>query len=173
VRNKIITSFGSSLIKQDEPYYNEIFEVGKVIGKSGWTICCGGYYGTMEAITKGAKSQGGKTIGITVSSWEKKCNEFIDEEVKMANLMERIMELVGLADAYIIFKGGTGTLVELSVTLELMNQKMIPSKPIILYKDFWKIVIEILESDSENLKKLIDKNIKYIKKPSDLPKFLQ
>ena len=170
--NKIITSFGSSLLKPDDVYYNEVFEIGKAIGKSGWTLCCGGYYGTMEAIANGVKSEGGKTIGVTVGSWNKKCNEFIDEEVKMENLMERLMELIGLADAYIVFKGGTGTLVELSVTLELVNQKIIPEKPVFFYGHFWKQVIELLEKDSGNLKNLIEKNVRFFSKSSEISSFL-
>ncbi|HEY3250408.1 MAG TPA: LOG family protein [Ignavibacteria bacterium] len=170
--NKIITSFGSGLIKPDDPYYNEIFEIGKAIGKSGWTLCCGGFYGTMEAIAKGAKSAGGKTIGVTVTSWKTKCNDFIDEEVKMENLMERIMELIGLADEYLVFKGGTGTLVEFSVAMELMNKKMVPEKPIIFYGDFWKQVIELLKLDSDNLKVLIDRNVKFISSSEEILSFL-
>jgi predicted Rossmann-fold nucleotide-binding protein len=40
----------------------------------------------------------------------------------MPNLMERIVELIGIADA-VISEGGTGTLVEIATALELMNKK--------------------------------------------------
>lgn len=171
--NKIITSFGSGFTKPGDPYYNEALEFGKAIAERGWTAVSGGYYGTMEAILKGAKSTGGKTIGVTVSTWPNKPNEFIDEEVNLDNLMERIVELIGLADAYLIFKGGTGTLVEISVTLELMNKKSIPEKPIYFYGDFWKGVIEILKLDSVYLKGLIDRNIFYVSNPEELKEYLK
>lgn len=172
MNNKIITSFGSGFTKPEDPYYNEVFLLGKTIAECGWTVCTGGYYGTMEAMSKGVKSAGGKTIGVTVSSWEIKPNEFIDEEVRMDNIMERIVELIGLADAYIIFKGGTGTLVEISVALELMNKKSIPEKPIYFYGDFWKGVIDILKLDSVYLKGLIERNIFYVSKLEELKKYL-
>jgi predicted Rossmann-fold nucleotide-binding protein len=54
--NKIITSFGSGFTSEKEPLYNDIVQIGKIIAENGWTVCCGGYYGTMEAISKGAYS---------------------------------------------------------------------------------------------------------------------
>ena len=127
----------------------------------------------MEAMSKGAKSAGGKTIGVTVSTWPNKPNEFIDEEVSMDNIMERIVELIGLADAYIIFKGGTGTLVEISVALELMNKKNIPEKPVYFYGDFWKSVVDILKLDSVYLKGLIERNVFYVSNSEELNSLLK
>ncbi len=171
-KDKIITSFGSAFITADEPLYTEIEQLGKAIAEKGWTVCSGGYMGSMEAISKGAKSAGGKTIGVTVKEWTSKPNHYIDEEVKMRNLMERIVELVGIADAYIIFKGGTGTLVEISVTLELMNKKAMGEKPVIFYGDFWRSLIEILKLDSEMLKELIERNVKFISSLDELQEIL-
>lgn len=166
--NKIITSFGSGFTKAGEPLYSEIEKIGKIIAENGWTLCSGGYYGTMEAISKGAKNGGGKTIGITVKSWTKKPNEYIDEEAKMPNLMERIVELIGIADAYVIFRGGTGTLVEISTALELMNQKVIPEKPIIFYGKFWEDVINTLKLDTAGLSDLIDRNVRFVLRAEEI-----
>ncbi len=170
--NKIITSFGSGFTKPDDPYYNEVFEIGKTIAENGWIVCSGGYFGTMEAISKGANSAGGKTIGVTVNTWEKKPNKYIDEEVKLDNLMERIVELIGLADSYIIFKGGTGTLMEISLTLELMSKSNLPEKPLFFYGDFWLNVIETLKLDSKNLRELIERNVKFIYNCKDISLYL-
>jgi len=170
--NKIITVFGSAFVQENDPYYNEIFQIGKLLAQSGFTVCSGGYAGIMEAVSKGAKSAGGKTIGVTVSSWTSKPNPYIDEEVKMPNLMERITELITLADAYIILKGGTGTLVELSVALELMNKNAMTQKPIIMYGNFWGNLIEILKQDSEKLAEMINRNVKFAELPEDIVKHL-
>ena len=170
--NKIITSFGSAFIQPDEPLYTEIVNLGANIAKAGFTICSGGYYGSMEAISKGAKSVNGKTIGISVKGLERKVNEFIDENNQADNLMERIMKLINIADAYIIFKGGTGTLLEISAALELMNKKAMPEKKMIFYTDFWKNMIEILKQDSGSLSDLINKNVFFINNPDELKKIL-
>jgi uncharacterized protein (TIGR00730 family) len=170
--SKIITSFGTAFIKPEEPLYSEAEELGKYIAEAGYTVCSGGYYGTMEAISKGAKSAGGKTIGITVKDWKAEPNKYVDEIAAMPNLMERIVELIGIADAYIIFKGGTGTLLEISAALELMNKKAIPEKKMIFYTDFWKNLIEILMQDSDSLTKLIERNVFFINEPNEIPKLL-
>lgn len=169
---KVVTSFGTAFIKPDEPLYSEITDIGKYIAGAGYDICCGGYYGSMEAISKGAKSAGGKTIGVTVKGWESAPNSYIDEIAEMPNLMERIVELIGIADAYIIFKGGTGTLVEISVALELMNKRSMPEKKMIFYTDFWKNMIEILKQDSEKLKDLLNRNVYFIENPEEIKNLL-
>ncbi len=166
--NKIITSFGSAFITPNSTLYSEAESIGKLIALKGYTVCSGGYYGSMEAISRGAKSSGGKTIGVTVKDWQAKPNNYLDEVVVMPNLMERIVEMIALADAYIIFKGGTGTLLEVSATLEMMNKKAIPEKLMIFYTDFWKDLISILRLDSESLSALIDRNIKFIMEPEEL-----
>ncbi|MFI5212102.1 MAG: hypothetical protein ACHQIH_04410 [Ignavibacteria bacterium] len=101
--SKIITSFGSAFIKPDEPLYSETEEIGKRIAKAGYKVCSGGYYGTMEAISKGVTSAGGKAIGIGVKGWETKPNEYLTEIKLAENLMERILKLINIADEYIIF----------------------------------------------------------------------
>lgn len=170
--NKIITVFGSAFVKESDIYYDEIFKIGKLLAGSGYTVCSGGYAGIMEAVSKGAKSASGKTIGITVSDWTSKPNSYIDEEIKMPNLMDRIMKLINIADAYLILKGGTGTLVELSVTLELMNKKAMEEKPIILFGNFWSNLIEILKQDSEKLAEMINRNVMFANSPDEVVNYL-
>jgi len=169
---KVITSFGTAYLNENEPLYSEIVEIGKYAAEAGYSICSGGYYGSMEAISKGAKSTGGKTIGVTVKGWESTPNSYTDEIAEMPNLMERIVELIGIADAYIIFKGGTGTLVEISVALELMNKRSMPEKKMIFYTDFWKNMIEILQQDSAKLNDMINKNVFFIENPEEIKKLL-
>ncbi|MFW6176625.1 MAG: Rossmann fold nucleotide-binding protein, partial [Thermoplasmatota archaeon] len=43
-------------------------EIGKRLAKKGVTIVCGGRGGVMEAVCRGAKSEGGTTIGILPST---------------------------------------------------------------------------------------------------------
>lgn len=169
---KVITSFGSAFVKDCDPFYAEIELIGRYIAECGYSVCSGGYNGTMEAISKGAKSAGGSTIGITVKNWNSLPNKYIDEIAEMANLMERIVELIGIADAYIIFKGGTGTLVEISVALELMSKSSMPEKKMIFYTEFWKNMIEILKQDSPALKEMIKRTVFFINNPEEIIKLI-
>ncbi len=172
MNNKIITSFGSAFIKPEDTLYQDAEELAKLIATSGYTICSGGYYGTMEAVSKGAKSVGGKTIGVPVKGWTSKVNEYIDEEIIADDLMQRILKLINIADAYLVFKGGTGTLLEISATLELMNKKAMPEKKMIFYTDFWKNMIDILRQDSETLNSMINRNVIFIDEPKKISELL-
>lgn len=165
---KVITSFGSAFIKESEPLYSEIELIGRYLAEAGYSVCSGGYYGSMEAISKGAKNAGGSTTGITVKGWNSIPNNYIDEIAAMPNLMERIVELIGIADSYVIFKGGTGTLVEISVALELMNKRSMPEKKMIFYSDFWKNMIDTLKNDSVELRAMIERNVYFINSPEEI-----
>ena len=161
----IVTVFGSAFTSAEDKLYKDAETIGKLLAENRIVVCSGGHAGIMEAVSKGVKSARGKTIGVTVDSWTRKCNQYIDEEIKMPDLMQRIMKLIELADAYIVFNGGTGTLLELSAVLEFMNKNMMKEKPVILYGEFWKNVIEILKADSKNLAELIERNVKIVTEP--------
>ncbi|MGH2575003.1 MAG: LOG family protein [Ignavibacteria bacterium] len=165
---KVITIFGSSFTSSDEELYSQVQEIGKLLAENNYTVCSGGYAGTMEAVSKGAKSAKGKTFGITVESWSSQPNKYIDENVKMPNLMERLTELIAIGDAYIIFKGGTGTLVEISVALELMNKKFMKEKPFIFFSNFWLAAVETLKNDSERVADLIKRNVNFVNNPLEI-----
>ncbi len=156
---KIITVFGSGNTVKGDQLYADAESIGKLLADNKYTVCCGGYGGTMEAVCKGGKSAGGKTIGITIDFPGSEPNKFIDENVVMANWVERLMELIAIGDAYVILKGGSGTLVEISAIIEMMNKKIMKEKILIFYTDFWKKVIESLKHDSEHLANLIERNV--------------
>lgn len=56
----------------------EAEEVGRLIARKGATLVCGGLSGVMEAASKGAKSEGGITVGILPQNDSREANEFID-----------------------------------------------------------------------------------------------
>ena len=157
--DKIITIFGSGESNLKSSFYTETEELGKTLAENGFVICCGGYGGTMEAVCKGAKSAGGKTIGITIDYPGSKPNKYVDENVVMPNWVERLMELIAIGDAYVVLKGGSGTLVEISSVIEMMNKKIMKEKPVVFYGSFWKDVIKTLDNDSQHLHKIIKSNI--------------
>ena len=129
----------------------EIVRLGKMLAQLGVTVMSGGFGGTMEDISRGAKSAGGKTVGVTCYVWDKdrytKANAFIDDEIVADSLLERIEVMLKEADAFVVFPGGTGTLLELSATLEHINKGLIEPKPIIVFGDFWKPVFSCLKNE--------------------------
>lgn len=141
--------FGSSKCREGNAGYETAYALGRGIAEQGGVVVNGGYGGVMEASAKGAKSRNGRTIGITTKEFKSTCNKFIDEERKVNSWQERVFALMSTADAYVILDGGTGTLVEFSVVVEMMSKKLIPRKPAIIYGPFWRSVKDILERNSE------------------------
>ncbi len=175
---KIITIFGSSTVLPDSPEYKTAYEVGELLANHGFIVCNGGYGGIMEASAKGAKNSGGKTIGIIIDFFGRTPNDFIDETISENNLLSRLNKLVHLGDAYIIFRGSTGTLAELSIVMEFMIKGLMREKPVIIIGEFWEPVIKLLSTElrdekSERCAKLVYR----VSIPSEcivvLKKFLQ
>lgn len=144
---KTVSVFGSSRPSEGSPEYQQALEVGKLLARAGFTICNGGYAGIMEASARGAREAKGTTIGITVEFFPRPANRWIDKEIRAKTMLERLSILVDSADAYVILKGGTGTLLELAYVWEFINKKMIEEKPIVIVGTFWSGVIETLRAE--------------------------
>jgi len=143
----IITVFGSSRPVDGDPFYEEAKLLGRELGAAGFTVCNGGYGGTMEASARGAKETGGKTIGVVSGFFSSQPNKWIDKKIEVNSLTDRLMELVSLADGYIVLKGGTGTLLELASVWEFMNKSVIEQKPVVVIGKFWDGVIDTLNQE--------------------------
>lgn len=142
---KTITIFGSSIPKQGDEEYSIAYELGKLLAQNNFSVCTGGYAGTMEAASKGVVDGGGEAIGVTVRNWKSVPNNFLTQNIVCENLFERIQTLINLADGFVILKGGTGTMLELAAVWEFMNKNILPVKPVACHSSMWKQVVEILE----------------------------
>ena len=143
----IITIFGSARPVEGDTFYEEARILGRELGTAGYVVCSGGYGGTMEASARGAKEAGGKTIGVVSEFFSIEPNRWIDKRVVVKSLTDRLMELISLADGYIVLKGGTGTLLELASVWEFMNKSVIEQKPVIVLGNFWSGVIDTLNQE--------------------------
>ena len=149
MNEKVITIFGTSNAKDGDKVFNLAYELGKLCAEAGFVIANGGYGGTMLAAAKGAKSAGGKTIGVTCKAFGKKNpNEFVTDNIQTENLTERVAKLIETGDAYAVLPGGTGTLLEFAEIWELVNKGFVnPAKPIILITDFWRPLVELIGAE--------------------------
>lgn len=145
---KTITVFGSSRPRPGEPEYILAYDLGRELAHAGMTVCNGGYGGIMEASARGAKLSGGKTIGVISNAFPgKQANQWIDTVQSERTLIDRMMKLIDLGDAFVILKGGTGTLLELSAVWEFMNKGLMPERPILTVGNFWTGVVETLKDE--------------------------
>lgn len=139
----IVTVFGSSDAAAGTPLYSLAYELGAAIARAGWTLCNGGYGGTMEAAARGAVEAGGHTIGVTCSAFRGRAgaNPYIRQEVPTFDLFTRLNTLIRLGRAYMVLPGGSGTLLELAAVWELMNKGLIRNRgPIVLLGPHWEPV---------------------------------
>ena len=141
---KTITIFGSSRPEEGEDEYKLAYELGLLLGKENFDVCTGGYYGIMEAVSKGAVKEGSNVTGVTVEGWKNKGNSFLTKEIKCNSLFERINKLIEIGDAYVILQGGTGTLLELAAVWELANKGAMDHKPIACHSSMWQGIISIM-----------------------------
>ena len=63
-QSEIVTVFGSSRPVAGDAHYAEALELGAALAAKGLVVCSGGYGGVMEAVSRGAKEAGGRTLGI-------------------------------------------------------------------------------------------------------------
>jgi len=89
-------------------------EVGSLIAQQGWVLICGGGLGVMEAACKGAKKQGGLTVGILPSSDGKEANKYLDVKIPTGLGYARNVLVVRASDAVIAISGEYGTLSEIA-----------------------------------------------------------
>jgi uncharacterized protein (TIGR00730 family) len=143
----IITIFGSARPVDGDIFYEEARKLGRELATGGCTVCNGGYGGTMEASARGAKEAGGKAIGVVSEFFGIEPNKWIDKKIVVKSLTDRLMELISLADGYVVLKGGTGTLLELASVWEFMNKSVIEQKPVIVLGVFWNPVIDTLNRE--------------------------
>ena len=149
-KNFKIAVFGSSQPRPGTKQYEEARQLGRALAEAGWTVVSGGYRGVMEAASRGAKEEGGKTIGVTTAFFGKKGlkpNEYVDTEIQTPTYAERLLKLTEISDGYVIMRGGSGTLTELFFSWELEKNKSIPPRPIVLYGDQWPRIINFLAEE--------------------------
>ena len=125
-------------------------EVGKEIARNKATLVCGGLGGVMEASAKGAKQEGGNTVGILPGVSFEDANPFIDIPIVTGLSHARNVLVVRSSHALIAIEGGYGTLSEIAIALKI-------GKPVVGLRT-WKISEEIVtvETPQEAVKKAID-----------------
>jgi len=144
-----IAFMGGADFKPEDQTYVDAYMTAKFLAQMGLIIYNGGGPGIMRASTEGAKSVGGKVIGVTYypnishSHFEgRDPNNIFDEEIVTSDYFERTKQLLILSDIHIIFKGGTGTISEFGMTWASSRIRTGQERPIILFGKFWKNLID-------------------------------
>lgn len=144
---KTVACLGFADAQPDDPLFKEAYEVGRILAENGFVVANGGGPGVMRGTTDGAKSANGHVIGVTfypkdVANFEgRDKNNMIDEEIKTDNYLARTLKLLEVGQAFVIFKGGTGTISEFGMAWGLARLYFGHHKPLILYGKFWENIM--------------------------------
>ncbi len=113
----IIAVIGSS-----RPQNQELLDLGEGVGRElarrGVTLVCGGLSGVMEAVCRGAKAEGGSTIGILPGRQPDEANRYVDIPIVTTMGYSRNIIVVHTGAAVIAVGGAFGTLCEIAYALD-------------------------------------------------------
>lgn len=147
--NKIIKRvaiFGDAEAKKTDQHFIDAFNTAKLLAENGYIVVNGGGPGVMLAATLGAKAGNGRVETVILNpkyrpkNYEgdyKENNEASDKIIKTKSYPERLSKLIDIADAFVVFNGGVGTLSEVGLTwqmakLEYANRE---HEPLIFFGD--------------------------------------
>ena len=114
------------------------YDVGKHIALNNCVLLCGGLGGVMENAAKGAKENGGQTIGILPGFDISDANPYIDIAIPTGISHARNIVVVRSGMACIAVEGSYGTLSEIAIALKL-------GKPVIGLNT-WDVSSDIIKS---------------------------
>ena len=107
-----ISVIGASEIDKD--IEEKTIEIGRLLAKNNYIVACGGLTGVMEAICKGAKEEGGLTIGIVPQPEKSMANKYVDIVIPCPFSQARNIVVVLTGDICLAISGKAGTLSEIS-----------------------------------------------------------
>jgi hypothetical protein len=156
--DRIVTIFGGSKCGSDSDEYREAKELGKRLAEAGFTICTGGYLGVMEAASRGAREAGGRVFGIVMNQFKAEPNRYLTDKVATDHFYDRLQNLITRSVGFVAFRGGIGTVTEVSLVWNKLQTKVLERRPIVLVGECWR---DVVESWKENLV-VSDSDIAYL-----------
>jgi len=140
---KIVSVFGPSEVQPRDKLYDAAERLGSLLFQKGFAVLTGGYEGVMEAAAKGANKSGGGALAVTAEVYYargREVNPYITKEVRVKSAVDRLMELIDLADACIAIGNSPGTFTEVLTVWDYTKKKFIRKRPMILVGEEWEKV---------------------------------
>jgi uncharacterized protein (TIGR00730 family) len=136
-----VSIFGSARTKPDHEYYKTAEEIAAKLVRHGYGVITGGGPGIMEAGNKGAKLQGGRSVGLNIElPFEQKPNDYIDKDksIDFDYFFVRKVMFIKYSQGFVVMPGGFGTLDELFESITLIQTHKIGAFPIVLVgSSYW------------------------------------
>lgn len=139
---KIVTIFGGSKCSADSDEYKDARDLGARLAEAGFTICTGGYLGIMEAASRGAREKGGRVFGIVMNQFKSEPNRYLTDKVATDHFYDRLQNLITRSVGFVAFRGGMGTVTEISLVWNKLQTGVLSKRPIVLVGECWKGVVD-------------------------------
>ena len=140
---KLATLFGGAMNDTTTQEYKDTEIIGSILAKEGYIVKSGGYRGMMEAISKGAISNGGLVYGYTCTAFgSAEGNQYLTHTFPQKDLYDRLRELISNTHLFIVQKGGIGTIAELMLCLDIVRKIKKDKPQVILIGSFWHSIME-------------------------------
>lgn len=135
-----VTVFGSARFAESHPYYELAREMGRQLGRAGFTVMTGGGPGIMEAANRGARDVGARSVGCNIKlPVEQQPNPYLDLWTEFSHFYVRKVMLVKYSSAFVVMPGGFGTMDEVFETLTLIQTAKIRRFPLVaMGGDYWE-----------------------------------
>lgn len=142
-----VTVFGSARFDQSHKYYALARETGRELVRQGFSVMTGGGPGIMEAANRGAREEGGVSVGCNITlPKEQKPNSYLDCWMEFRYFMVRKFMLAKYSYGFIAMPGGFGTLDELFNVLTLIQTGKMKDFPIVLMGcEYWRPMKDLID----------------------------
>lgn len=143
--------FGSARIRPEDPTYQRVYELSRLLSELEIDIVTGGGPGLMEAANRGvqdADNDLSQSYGVTIQlprSLEL-ANKHLDIKSEHKRFSSRLDEFMRLSHAVIVAPGGIGTLLELLYVWQLIQVGMIEERSVVLLdRSLWNGLLEWID----------------------------
>jgi uncharacterized protein (TIGR00730 family) len=145
-----VAIFGSARIEKNDPHYNQIYILAKMISAEGIDVITGGGSGIMEAANKGhregRKDKKAHSYGLRIKlPKEQRSNKHLDIKEEFNRFSNRLDYFMHLSNVVVVAPGGVGTLLEFIYTWQLIQVHQTCNIPIILMGKMWNPFIKWVE----------------------------
>ncbi|WP_078062741.1 TIGR00730 family Rossman fold protein [Solirubrum puertoriconensis] len=170
-----VSIFGSARTKPDNPYYQMAEDIAAKLVRHGYGVITGGGPGIMEAGNKGARAEGGKSVGLNIElPFEQTHNIYIDPDkvINFDYFFVRKVMFVKYSQGFIGMPGGFGTLDELFEAITLIQTRKIGRFPIVLvgsayWNGLFKWIEEVMLHEEHNISPEDMSLVQIVDDPSD------
>ena len=139
-----VAIFGSARVPSGDAVYDQARRAGRAFADAGFAVVTGGGPGVMEAANRGAREAGGLSVGFNIElPHEQRLNSYVDVGLTFHHFYARKTMLVKVAEGFVLFPGGFGTLDELFEALTLIQTKKVLNFPVVLVgTQYWRGLLD-------------------------------